>query len=239
MLNGAASVMPGELSCPWNTATKAGHYVSASIPVRVLFPNRPRLRFAERDDFTGPTAGYHFKQVTVDGTVVWEEDVAGGTTGWRLVDLDLGERVAGKANVTLAFRLFDKRGVSNFGVHWRVKDLHAEGLQPGSLSPQSPEWKVDKRGPLVAGFGLPPAAEQREFHIPFIVMTAASPDEFRMRHGDPANPERIAQWLRLSLQAWREGQCDGVVTYCLDKGAESQVFPLARRLFGEYRSGTR
>ena len=70
----------------------------------------------------------------------------------------------------------------------------------------------------------------------FIVMTAGSADEFRLRHGDPASPERIADWLRMSLQAWRDGQCDGVVTYCLDKRPESRVFPLAQKLFGEFRT---
>jgi hypothetical protein len=71
--------------------------------------------------------------------------------------------------------------------------------------------------------------------VPFIVMTAGDASEFRMRHGDPASPERIAEWLRFCLQAWREGKCDGVVTYCLDKQPRSRVFDLARDLFGQYR----
>jgi hypothetical protein len=65
-------------------------------------------------------------------------------------------------------------------------------------------------------------------------MTAASPDEFRMRHGDPATPDRIAGQLRLSLEAWREGKCDGVVTYCLDKRPQSPTFPLAKKLFHRF-----
>ena len=66
-------------------------------------------------------------------------------------------------------------------------------------------------------------------------MTAGDTSEFRLRHGDPASPERIAEWLRFCLQAWREGKCDGVVTYCLDKQPRSRVFDLARDLFGQYR----
>jgi hypothetical protein len=50
-------------------------------------------------------------------------------------------------------------------------------------------------------------------------MTAAESHEFRLRHGDPATPERMAEWLRFSLESLKAGQCDGVVTYCLDKGS--------------------
>jgi hypothetical protein len=70
-------------------------------------------------------------------------------------------------------------------------------------------------------------------------MTAADAGEFRQRHGDPASPERIAEWLRMSLEALRDGQCDGVVTYCLDKRPQSQTFPLAQRLFQEFRRDKR
>ncbi|MCX6924000.1 MAG: hypothetical protein NT154_12445, partial [Verrucomicrobia bacterium] len=41
--------------------------------------------------------------------------------------------------------------------------------------------------------------------------------------------------LTLSVQAWREGKCDGVVTYCLDKQPRSRTFDLARDQFGQYR----
>ena len=67
-------------------------------------------------------------------------------------------------------------------------------------------------------------------------MTAGSVEEFRLRHDDPASPQRMADWLRMCLQARRDGKCDGVVTYCLDKGAHSEFFPLAAKLFHDYRS---
>ena len=53
-------------------------------------------------------------------------------------------------------------------------------------------------------------------------------------HGDAAAPERIAEWLRMSLQAWKDGKCDGVVTYCLDKRPQSRTFPLAQKLLHEF-----
>jgi hypothetical protein len=235
ILNGELLSIPGELSCPWSTPTKPGDFVSASVTAQMLSAERARVRFREQVDFTGPTKGYHFKQVLLDSAVVWEEDVAGGTNGWRNVDLDVSAQTRGKTNVTLSFRLFDKKGVSNFGVRWRLGGLQTEGLQPEATLAQPARWRVELHGPWEAGFG--PALGQRgpSLHVPFIVMTAASADEFRLRHGEPATPARISEWLRLCLDAWREGRCDGVVTYCLDKQPRSQVFPLARTLFLEYR----
>lgn len=70
-------------------------------------------------------------------------------------------------------------------------------------------------------------------------MTAGAEREFGQRHGDPATPERIAEWLRMSLQAYKDGKCDGVVTYCLDKRQQSRPFPLAQKLLGEFKRDER
>jgi len=235
ILNDAAVVMPGELGYPPSTPSQLGDFVQASQSAAVVPGARQRLSFRERDDFTAGTSGYHFKQLLVNDKVVWEADVAGGTNAWGEVEVDVSSTARGQTNVILAFRLLDKQGVSNFGVRWRVKDLKAEGLKLASGLDQPQQWQVSERGAFECGFGdriKPPA---RRFHVPFIVMTAGDASEFKLRHGDPASPERIAEWLKFSLQAWREGKCDGVVTYCLDKQAGSRVFDLARDLFGEYR----
>jgi hypothetical protein len=235
ILNDAAVAAPSELSYPWSTPSRAGDFVTAGQSARVLPADRYAIHLRERDNFTGPTDGYHFKQLLVDGKVVWEEDVASGTAGWRRVDVDVTDRVRGKTSVTLAFRLIDKQAVSNFGVRWNLGELRAENLQPAADLASPGQWTVTRRGAFESGFGgATTATGRRRFHIPFISMTAASASEFRQRHGDPATPERMAQWLRMSLQARRDGKCEGVVTYCLDKGPQSPVFPLARELFREF-----
>ena len=180
------------------------------------------------------TAEFRFKQLLVNDAVVWEADVAGGSNAWREVTVDLTTAARGRTNLTIAFRLLDKKGVSNFGVRWQVKDLQAEGLGLAALD-QPKQWRVSQRGAFEAGFGdqLKPPAHR--FHVPFIVMTAGQASEFKLRHGDPASPERIAAWLKFCLQAWQEGKCDGVVTYCLEKQPGSRTFDLARDLFGQYR----
>jgi uncharacterized protein YfiM (DUF2279 family) len=234
ILNDDATVVPGELSYPWSTASQPGDFVQASQSATVLPAGSQRLRYRERDDFTAATSGYHFKQLLVNGAVAWEEDIAGGSNTWREIKVDVTDAARGRTNLTIAFCLLDKKGVSNFGVRWQVKDLQVEGLRLAAGLDQPKRWQVSQRGAFEAGFGDRIKPPQRRFHVPFIVMTAGDPSEFRLRHGDPASPERIAEWLRSCLEAWREGKCDGVVTYCLDKQPRSRTFDLARDLFGQY-----
>lgn len=238
ILNGEIRIVPRQLSCPWGTPTQPGDFASATTSGRVSSSDHVKLRFLEEDDFTGPTAGYHFKQLLADGEVVWEDDAAAGTSDWREITVDLTPKLHGKTNVTLAFRLYDKKGVSNFGVRWRLKDLRAEGLKLAAALDEPQSWRVDQRGPFEAGFGaaLQKTVQADSIHVPFIVMTAGSPEEFRLRHGEPGSPERIAGWLRMCLQSWRDGQCDGVVTYCLDKQPQSRLFPLASSLYREFKA---
>jgi hypothetical protein len=93
---------------------------------------------------------------------------------------------------------------------------------------------VNRQGAFETGFSGVAKVARRRFHVPFISMTAGDESEFRLRHGDPATPERIAGQLHLSLQAWRDGKYDGVVTYCLDKRPQSRTFPSVQKLFHEF-----
>ena len=80
--------------------------------------NAYQIRFLDRDGYTGPTDGYHFKQLLIDGKVVWEEDVAGNPDGSQEVVVNVTDLARGKASLTLAFRLLEKKGVGNFPLNW-------------------------------------------------------------------------------------------------------------------------
>jgi hypothetical protein len=237
ILNDAGIPPASELTYPWNTPSREADYAMASQTATVVPGDRCVIHFRERDDFTGPTAGYHFKQVLVEGKVLWEADVAGGGAGWNEVSVDATAVVRGRTNVTVGFRLLDKQGVSNFGVRWQLGELRSDTLHFAADFLQPQNWGTRKQGHFETGFGQPATPGERRFHIPFISMTAGDAQEFRQRHGDPASPERIADWLRMSLQAWRDGRCDRVVTYCLDKSPQSMTLPLAQKLFREFRKG--
>jgi hypothetical protein len=235
IFNDSSIAEPCELTFPHYTPSHEGDFIMVSQSAAPS-ANRQSLTFLERDDFDGPTSGYHFKQLLINGSVVWEEDVAGGTNDWREIKVDISQHLRGKSNDTIAFRLLDKKGVSNFGVRWRLKDLRAEGLNLSASLETPAQWKLEQHGSFEAGFGEGLQMHESRFHIPLFVMTAAQPVEFKLRHGEPASPERISQWLRMCLDEMQKGKCDGVVTYCLDKSTSSPTFPLVQSLFREHKS---
>jgi len=231
IFNDRPTAEPCELTFPHYTLSHEGDFVAVSQSITVSPADHRTLRFSERDDFTGPTAGYHFKQLLINDLVVWEQDVAGGSNDWQEIIVDVSNSAGGKPNVKIAFRLLDKKGVSNFGVRWQLKNLRAEGLRLSTKFETPGQWKVEQRGPFEAGFGDAMQKREPRLHIPFIVMTAAQPTEFKLRHGEPASPERISQWLNICLDEMQKGKCEGVVTYCLDKSTNSVTFPLVQKLF--------
>jgi hypothetical protein len=120
-----------ELIAAWSNPTVPGDYASASQLVTVD-PNAAsyRLDFSQTDSFYAPTVtGYHFKQLLVDGQVVWEQDVATDAARvWNQESVDLTPYLQGKTSATLTLRLYDKKGVSNFGVWVEIAALNAQGF---------------------------------------------------------------------------------------------------------------
>lgn len=231
VLRGMASKIRNQMRLQNATPTQAGDYVAISQVVSVVHGGPKTVSFREFDDFYGATEGYHFKQLLVDDTVVWEADVAGLPRTWKAQQVDLSPWTTNKNLVELSFRLYDKQGVSNFGVRWRVSDLQYLGMSVGFGFNDPERWRVRVNGPFETGFGRVVRAEEPKFTLPLVVMTAGQTLEFRLRHDDPASPERIAQWLRFCLDAEREGLCDGVVTYALDLDPASETFRRAKALF--------
>ncbi len=231
MLNDAVKSESGGIRFPAGTHSAAGDYGMASQTAQVLPRDSYTVRFREMDDFNGSTADYHFKQLLVDNAVVWESDVATGKRGWQDVVVDVTPQAKGKKELSIAFRLFDKKGVANFPVRWRMADLACDGLKPAAGLDLPEKWSETRQGAFEAGFGDTITPGEHKFHIPFVVMTAAQDVEFRLRHDDPVNPERIAQWLQMCLQAQHDGKCDAVVTYALDLRASNPNFEPIRVLF--------
>ncbi len=237
VLNDMPVAQRAELAFPASTTSVPGDFASASQRAPVTSDHGAMIRFREREDYTGSTSGYHFKQLLINGKVVWEEDVAGGTNGWREVQVDLPASALGETNVEVTFRLFDKQGVGNFPVRWQLADVQAKGITVAAPLSQPEKWDVKVQGAFDAGFGKKLMTQTGRWHLPFIVMTAGQTVEFRLRHGDPATPERMADWVSMCMACLRKGTCDGVVTYALDKENGSRVFDLVRTIFLDYRRG--
>ncbi len=224
--------LPGEIRFPGSTPSEAGDFAAISQEVGVAPSGPYRVRFRERDDFVGPTAGYHQKQLLLDGEVVWSEDVAGGSREWHDVAVELPS-LAGRERAELTFRVLDAKGVSNFGVGWRLTDLDLEGLDSGFGLDACDRWRVAKRGAFEVGFGDGAKPGARGFGVPLFLMPSGDLAEFEQRHGAPATPARVAAFVRFSLDACRAGHGSGVLTYCLDKSSGSATFDAVRRAFAQ------
>lgn len=82
------------------------------IPVHVYPPGAPSYILSAwlKDSYSGDLAGHYKKQVLVNGTVVWEDDVA-GDEGWFHLVHDLSGVVDTTLTVDLAFRIQTERAV--------------------------------------------------------------------------------------------------------------------------------
>ena len=210
---------------PAYTRSAVGDHALIQRGFRVL-PTAARyaLRLVQRDSYEGPTAGYHFKQVLIDGRVVWEEDVAGGERIWQTVELSLAPWVGEKSHLTLTIRVYDRERVSNFPVTVEVREPIVEGLVAEG------EWQREIRGHWSANF----ASAYRgagEYRIPLVVMIAANRPQFVKRNGEPATPERVRDKVKMALVQRRQGFCEGVVTYALPKVPDDAIFKSVRQLF--------
>ncbi len=199
-------------SYPYQTRSNVGDLAEVQRAFAVTPADRYTLRLTGGDDYSGPTAGYHTRQLLVDDEVVWQEDVAGGKQGMQPIQADVTGQVKGKSSVTVTMRVIDLKGVSNFGVNVWWSEPDADGLKPADGF----VWGTNARGQWQTAFE---AAHHGEgaFHLPFVVMVAASREAFVRRVGTAATPENIRDHAEMAFTEMRRGNADGVVTYVLDK----------------------
>jgi len=118
------------ISFPYATESAAGSYgeMRRSVPVPRSPTGRYFLHFVADDDNTTegepPAAwpGYFFKQVWVNGEVIWEDDVVGWETP-EVIEVEITAHLEGKSSFDLRLRGYDARGVSNLGVNIGFSEL--------------------------------------------------------------------------------------------------------------------
>ncbi|MBI2302387.1 MAG: nucleoside hydrolase [Armatimonadetes bacterium] len=217
---------------PWNAPSKPGDHLLLTQTCKVTDAAHAGASFRVLDDFDGPTAGYHFLQLRVDGDVVWQEDAAG--TDNAAVTVDLAKAVAGKATVRLALGVWDEKGVSNFGVTASFANLRLTGLElPQPDLSAADGWTEDKEG----AFTLerePAVAGGARHRLPLVMMPAGQRGEYAGRHGEEGTAERIAAQVKLSLRYVAAGRAEGVVTYCLDKSPGNPDFDAVRQVYHDF-----
>lgn len=120
------------LSVSTGVGTASGNYAQASQVVRVdPSASSYALHFSDWDEYSSDVAlaGYHVKQVLVDGTVVWSQDIA-ATSGatWQSDTVDLTNALRGKSTATLAFRLYENNGVGDYPIDVGIDDVSGGGF---------------------------------------------------------------------------------------------------------------
>jgi len=146
-----------ELSYPAHTISRPGEFAQWPLPIMLPDPSESiALSFWRGDSFVGPTAGYHFLQVLIGDKIVWENDVAGGSTGLHYMKIPISATdvpAAGQLMI-VSFRLYNKKLVTNFPVNVYVAEptLHLGRKEIKLLErtplPQSLRWPPER--PLAA-----------------------------------------------------------------------------------------
>ena len=213
------------ISYPWNQDSVKGSQASRSLTLGGEGEGPHRIVFKQRDDYTGPTTGYHVKEMLVDNQIVWEEDVAGGDREWEEFPIDLTEVARGKESLELKFRIYDYKGVSNFGV-----DFEVQGVVYDGLSPTSEDWNLSAPGAWAVE-QRPPYVVTGAFGIPLIVMIASNRHQFSKRNGDPATADRIRDKVQMAITQMRSSFAEGVVTYALPKKLDDDIYAAVWQLF--------
>ena len=127
---------------PWETLSAKDDFAEVRRIYTVSPADRYILRLKTGDDFVGNAQDYRFKQVLLDGEVVWEQDVARGELEPQSIQVDVTKWVKGKFQVTMTLRVIDLRKVTNFGIVVVWGEVEAEGLSPAKGS----AWKANTRG---------------------------------------------------------------------------------------------
>ncbi len=142
-----------ELSYPAHTISQPGEFVQWPLSVILSEPARHiTLSFWWGDSFVGSTAGYHFLQVLIGDKIVWESDVAGGSTSLQYVEIPISAAYVPAAGqpVIVSFRVYEKKSVTNFPVnvyvgeptlHWGRKAIKLLERMP---LPQSLRWPPER-----------------------------------------------------------------------------------------------
>lgn len=179
------------------TSTPDGANTSASQRV-IVDPDAKRktLTFRHHDpDAEGDLTGYQFKQVLVDDTVVWDQDVSEdpGQT-WLRTTLDLTEELAGKTSATLTFRLAHKKGVGWWPLDFAVDDVRAHGMKVRNGGFESKRsWELSRTYP-----GLQPYIEIYHENRPTRIINAIGA-AYAGLQGEPFRPAVGGSWPHLRV----------------------------------------
>jgi len=155
------------VSFPAGTISQPGDRGCITQTARVTDASQAKVRFQYRDDFDGPTTGYHMLQLRVDDALAWEEDVAGVDEGE--VTVDLSQALGGKQQVRLSLGVYDRQGVGEFRLQVNFSALQVEGLELTQPTFGAGGWQQDVQGAFSLEFSAETGGGGR-WKLPLIIM---------------------------------------------------------------------
>jgi hypothetical protein len=198
-----------QIEFPKNTASAAGDFAAVNQTITVTAGTTKTLTFWQDDDFNSTTSGFHFMQTLIDGTVVWQSDVAASSNGlWTPESVNVTTALAGKTSATLTLRIWDAHAVSNFHVTGWFDDVAGTGFtvsdggfENASFSP----WTVSQSTTKFT-VALVPTLD-----YDFMTYTTKFSNETA-----PTGTAYVTSVLSQAIALIHSGVADGSITYALN-----------------------
>ncbi len=105
---------------------KAGDYAAIHQLIRLRNPGVAFITFSAKDDYDEANATGLYKQVLIDGRVIWEDDIA-GREGWQKVRIP----VYFPGDCRIMLRVYAKDDVEDFGARVYWDDIYIKPLTGG------------------------------------------------------------------------------------------------------------
>lgn len=156
---------------PDDTPVAANTCASAYQDVAVQPSPRYEVNFWHGDRYQA-TPDQGFKQLVVDGEVLWDRDAA-DYWPWFMIEgsdhqgsIDITDFVAGKEKVRLEFRFCTKNPVDSYEVDFGVDTLTTVGLDLANGEFESAEgWTLQSNGPITAAIDVHGPCQQPDARV--------------------------------------------------------------------------
>jgi hypothetical protein len=214
---------------PRTTPSRPGDKGSITADLKLLDANDATVSFYWDDSDKGDERGYHSAFVRVDGRQVWQADTA-GEVGDHVVEVDLSRFVRGRDRVRLEIGVYEQKGVQRYPVTVRIDDIRLTGFDTPEMASEK-LWARRTTGAFTVDLQPSSAKRHGRFRLPMILMPAGEAEQHEKRYPEAGTPRAIADKVGLSLDLVRDGRVEGVVTYCLPKGADDPIFTAVKREF--------
>ncbi len=221
-LNDEAHGATTTIEFPRRTPSQAGDRGSIFADLRVIDPAASTVSFYWDNDNRTEEKGYHMAFVRINGATVWQTDTAGDSED-HVIEISLARYARKDPRVRVEIGVVDVKAVGHYPLHVKFDDIRVTGCDTPSEMASERLWSKKVAGAFEVEL-LPASTQTGRFKIPMIIMPAGEAVQHEKRYPDPGTPRNVAARTRIGLDLMREGRVQGVVTYCLPKEKDKDIF---------------